>query len=172
MVDLLGHKPKQKMPPMARARPQQPEPVARGGPSFEVPPGWRTLRPKVTPFVRQLLSFEVGEGDKIAKITATPAGGDLLSNINRWRREDLGMELTTEANLKRELTDLKVAGFDAFYVDLNSPAAGKRILGVIVPMPEQSLFFKMIGPAGLVGEQKRNFEAFIRSFRIGDGAGK
>ena len=69
------------------------------------------------------------------------------------------------------VTGRDLAGLDAVYADLNAPAAGKRILGVIVPMPEQSLFFKMIGPADLVGEQKRNFDAFIRSFRLGADAG-
>lgn len=175
LVDLLGRKPRSKMPPMAAARPKNERRQAPPGapePSFELPSGWRRLPPKVSPFVRQLLSFEVGEGDKVARITATPAGGDLLSNINRWREDDLGMARTTEADLKRDLTPLKVAGLDAIYVDLNSPAAGKRILGVIVPMPEQSLFFKMIGPADLVSEQKRNFDGFIRSFRFGEDAGK
>jgi len=80
---------------------------------------------------------------------------------------------TTETAMRRELTKLKVAGVEAFYVDLHSPQAATRILGVIVPLredrgPQQSLFFKMIGPADLVSEQKRNFDGFIRSFRFGD----
>src|SRR5262249_54073338 len=136
------------------------------------PEGWRPLPPKVNAFVRQLLSFEVGEGEKIAKITATPAGGGLLSNINRWRRDDLGLAEIGESDLKRDLTELKVANVPAYYVDLISPAAGKRILGVIVPMPDQSLFFKMIGPSDVVSDQKRNFDAFIRSFRLGEEAEK
>lgn len=173
LVDLLGRKPRSKMPPMALARPEPPkarpvEPDGAAKPSYELPPGWRPLRPKVNAFVRQLLSFEVGEGDKIAKITATPARGDLLSNVNRWRREDLGLPATTEADMKRDLKELKLAGVPAYYVDLHSPQAGQRILGVIVPMPEDSLFFKMIGPADLVSEQQRNFDGFIRSFRFGD----
>jgi len=45
-------------------------------------------------------------------------------------------------------------------------AGGSRILAVMVSRGDISWFFKMRGPADLVGREKAAFEAFIGSVRF------
>lgn len=164
MLDLVGRQPKTKMPPAAARPPAKAKPAADI--SYQLPQGWRPMPIKASAksIVRRLLSFQVGEGDRKADVTAIAAGGDLLANVNRWRVQELGMEPTTEERLKNEVREIEVAGVPSHYVDLTGPK--QRTLAVMVPGPGQSLFLKMMGPTDLVGEQKPAFEAFVKSIKF------
>ncbi len=63
---------------------------------------------------------------------------------------------------------MNVGGSPGQYVDLTGPesAGGLRILAVMVPREKTTWFFKMRGPADLVGRQKSAFEAFVGSVRF------
>ena len=59
-------------------------------------------------------------------------------------------------------------------MDLTGPAQSgisQRMLGVGLPHGGATWFFKMTGPADLVGKQKAAFEAFVKSVKFDGGKG-
>jgi hypothetical protein len=74
--------------------------------------------------------------------------------------------------LAPHVTILKVADIAARYADVDNPKAAtadNRILGVILPLRDQTWFFKMTGPHDLVGQHKAAFESFVKSVKtLGD----
>jgi hypothetical protein len=139
---------------------------------YDTPSGW-TLRPAGAMSVATLSATR---GADSAEITVTPfagAAGGLLSNVNRWRGQ-LHLAPVTEEQLRKEIREISVAGGPAQYVDLLGAENGgprERILGVITSHGGQTWFFKMKGPAELVGNEKPSFEAFVKSVRFGEGEG-
>jgi hypothetical protein len=130
---------------------------------YQVPDGWDQQPPGQFAAV----VFEVAEGDKKAEVTLTSAGGNLTSNLNRWRGQ-IGLPDLGRGEAEPSAVQLKVAGTDATYVDLKNPAGPaqkNRILGVIVPMGQTSWFIKMTGPIDWVGQNKEAFETFVKSFK-------
>jgi hypothetical protein len=96
--------------------------------------------------------------------------GGLAANVNRWRRQ-VGAELLPDEETLKTLRPIKLDGNAAHALDLTGPnVAGKttqRILAAIVMRDGQTWFFKLSGPASLVGEQKAAWEAFLKSVRFG-----
>lgn len=143
----------------------------RGGVPFtyDVPPSWdRDARPAGLSTV----SFSVREGGKKASVTLTPLGGGAggwMQNVERWRGQ-VKLPKLSEAELARQVSDLEVAGVPAKYVDIDNPeapVADNRILGVILPLPDSTWFFKMMGPSEVVGRHKGEFEALVKSVKLG-----
>jgi hypothetical protein len=138
--------------------------------AFDVPGEW----------VRQpqrgisVASFEIVDGKKRAEVTLTPlgaGGGGVVANVKRWREQQLGLPPATEADMMKDVASIRAAGKDAPYVDLanpKSPLPNNRILAVIIPQGGTTWFVKMTGSDELVGRQKANFEAFVRSFKLGN----
>lgn len=142
--------------------------------NYRTPAGWKEQSDS-RPFV--VASFQIAEGDRLAEVSITPLrgdGGGLLENVNRWR-EQIGLARMDEAQLRKDVREIEMAGAKAKYVDLLGPeAAGRprqRILGVVAPRGEQTWFVKMWGPADLVAKQKTAFEEFVRSLKFHAGAG-
>jgi hypothetical protein len=133
---------------------------------LEVPRGWQQQAKAAGISVA---SYEVVEGGARAVTTLTsmagPAGG-VLSNLKRWREDkpQAALPPASDAEIMKEAQELPVAGIKATYADF----AGKnlRILGVILPLQGRTWFVKMTGPPDLVGRQKANFEAFVKSFKL------
>lgn len=69
-----------------------------------------------------------------------------------------------DADILKQAQTLPIAGVQASYGDYSGTQV--RILGVILPQRDKTWFVKMIGPPDLVGRQKANFEAFVKSFRL------
>lgn len=143
---------------------------------YSAPKNWQQLGPDPKGFYQ--CGFQVTNGDQAIQITITPlegAAGGLLQNTNRWRRQ-LQLDPVDEEQLQRDIQKIVVAGAAAKYLDFASPeSAGQsrqRILGVVLPRNGKTWFFKMIGPAGLVENQKTTFEAFMRSVTFESQTGK
>jgi hypothetical protein len=133
--------------------------------TFKEPADWRPKRP-LPQF--SIAAFEVIEGNQRATVTVSQAGGDAVGNANRWR-EQVGLKKLPRAEMMKDLQPLKVAGMDAWYLDVanpNAPQPNNRILGVMVPTDQTTWFIKMAGPDALVGAQKTNFETFVKSFKL------
>ena len=138
--------------------------------SGTVPDGWIRGAPS-GPFPAEVAFKMVGDG-RMAEATASVLegkGGGLLANVNRWRGQ-MKLEETTEEQLRNTAQKIEVAGLTADYVDLLGPeSAGEkreRLLGVIVPRGGATWFFRLRGPAELVGKQKSAFETFVKSVRF------
>jgi hypothetical protein len=137
---------------------------------YTVPTGWKEIASRSA---FRVASFEVIAGGQRADVSISPlagTAGGLLANVNRWRREQLGLPVIDEAELRRSLHTIDVAGTAAQYVELVGPeSAGperQSILGVILQRADQTWFFKMTGPADLVAQQKSAFEEFVRSIKF------
>jgi hypothetical protein len=140
---------------------------------FSAPPEWKALGKTGM----SVATYRVAENPPL-DVTVTPlppAAGEVLPNVNRWRGQ-LGLPATTEADLAKDLTPVKVGGADAQIVDLTGPnpaADGKpqqRMLAAIVPLAGRVWFFKMSGAADRVGPQRGAFEAMVKSAHV-DGPG-
>jgi hypothetical protein len=150
-----------RMPPAAVKKP-------KSDIGHRAPEGWK--KAPNTSFSK--LAFEVRDGGEKASVTVTPLsemGGGLEANVKRWREEQLGLAPLSDAEVRKLAEEIPVDGITSQYVDLRN--ATQRILGVRVPRSGTCWFVKMAGPIDLVGKQKANFEAFVRSLRFEGGPG-
>jgi hypothetical protein len=167
LVDYLGWE-GSGMPPVAGGRelPAGHPPVAaQEGLRFgSVPDHWRPGR---TGQMRRA-AFDIVAGDQKAEVTIIdlPASagdiGDVLANVNRWRRQ-IGLA-PLEAADQVEARDLAVNGKTGTYVELiGEPQA---ILAVMVPDGDRVWFIKMMGDRELVDSEKQGFRSFAESIRF------
>ncbi len=136
--------------------------------TFQVPKGWKPIDPGDLVTAR----FQIGAGEQTATMTVTGLrgdGGGLAANINRWRSQ-VGLEPVPEKDAVRALQPVKVDGNSGHVLDLTGPeVAGKPTLRMrvgIVKHAEQTWYFRLIGPARLVGEQQTAFDGFLKSVRF------
>jgi hypothetical protein len=100
-------------------------------------------------------------------ITAFPgdAGGE-LANINRWRGQ-LQLPPITAAEIATTTQHVDTNGLHLTVMDFTGSggAADQRVLGAIVPAGGETWFFKLTGPAALLGREREAFLGFINSLR-------
>jgi hypothetical protein len=173
VVEMVGPKPGKTrrapgMPPAhpapRREAPPAEEP-ARPGLRYTRPDGWKEPARKKS---GRLAEFVVEGDGKEAEITVTAFPGDVggvAANVNRWRNQ-VGLPEVSDAEARRAVSPLKVDGIEGGFVDLTGPGGGQRLLVVLLPRGGRTWFFKMMGPADLVGRQKSAFEAFVKSVRF------
>ena len=154
-----GHPPMQK-----EKRPQGKSPL-----KYKVPEGWRETRPTSMIAIAALVA---SDGKESAQILISPLGknlpGGLKGNLDRWRGE-VGLPSVPAAEVeKMKFLTIKVAGIEAKMLD--SEGKEKRSLIVWFERGETTWFFKMVGPAKLVGSQKAKFEEFMKSVQFPGGA--
>jgi hypothetical protein len=171
-VDMTGPKPGKTSrgmsmparPPVAKGPAPGGERPEQSGLHYTTPPGWKEPAQRKA---MRAAEFEIEEEGKRAEVTVIPLGGaagSLLDNVNRWRSQ-VGLAPVGDDQLRRDAVPVAVGGGPGSYLDLAGPE-GQRILVVMVPRGDQTWFFKMTGPAGLVGRQKAAFEAFVQSVRF------
>ncbi len=110
--------------------------------------------------------------DVDVSITPLPAmqGGE-LENVNRWRGQ-VGLDPIDQEELDKQAEKVSIGGEEARLFDMTSKEATvhgehyQRILAVTHSMPGKIWFFKMMGVAETVGEQKEAFQAFLKSIAI------
>jgi len=114
-----------------------------------------------------LVSNGPGETADISVVTFGGTGGDELANINRWRGQLKLGPVAAEA-LPSQIETLPTAAGDFSVADLTAAEAVKgkplaRIVGAWLRRGNTVWFFKMMGPADLVGAQKDAFKGFLAS---------
>jgi hypothetical protein len=135
--------------------------------TFQTPKGWRAVDADFISLAR----FQIREKDRIASMTVTALNGDgggLVANVNRWRAQ-VGLKPLAEKDALKSLQAIKVDGIAGHVLDLTGPdtdGKSRRILAAVVKKGNQTWFFKLMGPASLVGEQKTAFEEFLKSVRF------
>ena len=144
-----------------------PAPDRSGQPQlkYTLPDGW-TEKPLTQ---MRVASFEVSQNGKTDDVSVIPlagmAGGD-FANENRWRGQ-VGLPPLTEAEMQKLAEKVEVAGQPADLYDVAGTAPGggdaERIIGVILHCNDTAWFFKMMGDATLVENQKPAFVAFLKS---------
>lgn len=152
-------------PPLREKPNKEPQAASQLPLTYQTPPGWKEIAANDG---ISLAAFQIEEGNRMtARVTISAAGGDVAANVNRWRTQ-VGLEPVSEAQIRKDLRPMDVGGFQGQYADLTGPeAAGEmRILAVMVPRENVTWFFKMRGPADLVGRKKSAFESFVGSVRF------
>lgn len=147
-------------PPAVSKTPQKP-----GQPTWTVPDGWRESKGSSI----SLAAFAVVEGDKSVETTVTPAGGDVLTNINRWRGQ-LGLPDWSAEELVQQSKSVSVDGSPGTLVALvgkdSKTGQPSGLNGAIVQVGQKSWFFKMTGDPELAKREQSNFEAFVKSVKF------
>ncbi len=100
-------------------------------------------------------------------ITAFPGnvGGD-LANVNRWRGQ-IQLPPLAESELATATTHVDSNDLHLTVADFTggTAASPQRVLGAIIPVGEATWFFKLSGPANLVGREQATFAAFLKTIR-------
>ena len=137
---------------------------------YETPPGWM---PGEVSNMRKA-AFTVKDGEQSVTITAIDlpaAAGDVLANVNRWRRQ---VQLAAVTQDELEMTPIQVAGADGHYVEMMGPEDAKPRLATLAVMfvrADEAWFFKLSGDADLALREKEHFAAFVKSVSFVDGDG-
>ncbi|MCP3905076.1 MAG: hypothetical protein GY715_15740 [Planctomycetes bacterium] len=136
-----------------------------GAPVWDrLPEGWAV---DASPKSMSVASITVSGSDQQAALTITPLGGsqDMLSNVNRWRRQvGLGPLASLADDPPRPI---EVAGAPGHLI--NAGGADQRILAVVSVRGGMTWFYKLSGPDPLVSSQLDAFNEFIRSIRFTEG---
>lgn len=134
-------------------------------PDWKIPAGW-----KAAPLEQFLAARYViaGDGGATAAVNVSSLAGDgggLLANANRWRAQ-LGQPPLGDADLAA-LPAINVHGQPAALVDVSGadPQTGQpdRLVGIVLPGGAQTWFFKLMGDAGVVAQQKDALIKFVQS---------
>jgi hypothetical protein len=135
-------------------------------PTWTVPAGWQT-----GPLAQFLVAKFIIPGTAANTLAEVNVGslsnaGGLLANVNRWRSQ-LALEPVDDAGLGKVISTLDAGGIPATVVDFSGtdPKTGKpaRLVGVIVPRIGQTWFYKLMGDAELVAQQKDALMQFVKS---------
>ena len=112
-----------------------------------------------------------GAGGATAAVNVSSAngeGGGLAGNVNRWRGQ-LGLPPLSEADINKLAKAIDVPGGKASLVDLSGADARTgqptRLIGVIVPQSGQTWFYKLMGDAKVIENQKDTFIQFVQGVK-------
>ena len=139
-------------------------------PTWTVPAGWQ--EGQLTQF---LIAKYVIPGDSGATATVNVSslagdGGGLLPNVNRWRAQ-LGLAPVTDTDIAA-LPTIDASGGKATLIELFGTDArtGKpaQLVGLVLPLGGQTWFYKLMGDANLVAQQKDALVKFVKSAKYPD----
>ncbi|MFV0443351.1 MAG: hypothetical protein ACK5Q5_07255 [Planctomycetaceae bacterium] len=138
-----------------------PQPGGREFPlTYTAPAEWKDAAQ--TQF--SLVSMSAGNGSDVASITVTPAMGDPLSNVNRWRNQ-AGLKPVEQAELVEVMSPIESDNLMILYTEAVGETRG--ILGAMIPVESgQTYFVKLDGPPARVNDEKGRFRKFLESFRL------
>ena len=108
-------------------------------------------------------AFFTSNGARITLTALAGQGGGVMDNVNRWRGQ-LGLDPVASME-DQPFEDL---GGNALVVDLVSQDGANRIMAGIVPMGEQSLYFKLTGSNEQVQAEAENFDTFLRQVGLAE----
>jgi len=137
--------------------------------AYELPEGW-SENEEPSPMRRVDLRFGA---EQEGEIYLTSAGGSLVDNINRWRRQ-MGLEPSSQDEVS-SLPTRPLLGGSAVLVTLDGDFSGMgaeqalpdyRMIGAVLQLRQGSLFVKMTGPRELVKANEEEFNAFCDSLRV------
>jgi hypothetical protein len=131
---------------------------------YEAPEEWTPIAPPQF----TIAAFEVVDGPKNLRVTISNAQGDQLSNVNRWRVQQLGLPAIDASGLETAITKMKIGDRQGDYIELLGPS-GERQTAIFVGMvagDEGTWFIKLMGDASVAERQRGNFNRFLASLRF------
>ena len=141
---------------------------SEGKPNWQPPAGWQEVAAGQFLVAKFAITGDGGATAAVNISSSAGEGGGLVSNVNRWRGQ-LGLAPWSDAEANQSVTAMDVAGGKASLVDLSGTDARTgqptRIVGVMVSLPNQTWFYKLMGDAKIVESQKAAFTQFVQGVK-------
>ena len=139
-------------------------------PAWSVPADWQTGQLAQFLIAKYIIAGANGAQAAVNVSSLAGDGGGLLPNVNRWRGQ-LGLASATEADLAN-LPTVDASGVKATLIELSGTDArtGKpaQLVGIVLPLNGQTWFYKLMGDADVVTQQKDAFIKFVQSAKYPD----
>jgi hypothetical protein len=136
-------------------------------PDWTVPANWQSVPPAQFLLAQYSITGTDGTEAEVNVAELNGSGGGVLANVNRWRGQ-IGLEPVAEDGLDKLSTTMNAAGGRATLVDMTgSNANGQpvRLVAAIVPMGDETWFYKLMGDEKVVASQKDAFTKFVQTAR-------
>ena len=136
-------------------------------PDWQLPAGWQEAPAGQFLVAKFILAGEGGAQTAVNVSRSAGDGGGLVPNLNRWRKQ-LGLaELSGPEEINALVKPLEIPGGQASLVDMSGTDARTgqpaRLVAVMVPQGNQTWFYKLMGDAKVVENQKDSFAKFVRT---------
>jgi len=140
-------------------------PASEGKPKWEVPADWKEIPGGQFLVAKFILTGEAGAQAAVNVSKSAGEGGGLEANVNRWRKQ-LGLTALTAAELKQQAKEIPAAnGGTATFVEMSGTdgrtSQPASLAGAVVVQAGQAWFYKLMGDAKVVEEQKAAFTKFV-----------
>jgi len=137
-------------------------------PTWTVPSNWQPAPLEQFLVAKYVISGTDGAQAAVNVSSLGGDGGGLLPNVNRWR-EQLGLAPVGDTDVAK-LPTIETAGGKATVVDVSGTDGGKpaRLVGVVLPLGGQTWFYKLMGDANIVAQQKDALVKFVKSAKYPD----
>jgi hypothetical protein len=138
-------------------------------PTWTVPADWQEGQLAQFLVAKYVIAGAGGAQAAVNVSSLAGDGGGLLPNVNRWRQQ-LGLTPVDEAGLNKIVSTIDASGGKATLIDFSGTDGGKpaRLIGVVLPLGGQTWFYKLMGDADLVAQQKAALVTFVRSAKYPD----
>jgi hypothetical protein len=137
-----------------------------GKPAWQVPAGWKEIDGGQFLVAKFIVAGSDNSQAAVNVSMSAGDGGGVLGNVNRWRGQ-LGLNQLSQAEVDKLVTSVDIDGGKAMLVDMSGTdmksGAKTRLVGAIVPKGQQTWFYKLMGPATLVEQQKDVFAKFVQT---------
>ncbi|MDF2697872.1 MAG: hypothetical protein K0S65_6255 [Labilithrix sp.] len=138
---------------------------------WEAPAAWQSV-PNANTMRKATYKIPKAAGDaEDAELTVSAAAGGVDANIKRWAGQFGSVEPKTERRKPNGL-DVTVVEIKGTFASgggmMGGPTTPKEkfmLLGAVVDGGDRQHFFKMTGPEKTVTAAKKDFDAFVSSFR-------
>jgi hypothetical protein len=141
---------------------------SEGKPNWQVPADWQEVSGGQFLVAKFTIAGTDGAAAAVNVSSSAGEGGGLAGNINRWRGQ-LSLAPWSEADMNKSVKVIEVPGGKASWVDLSGTDARTgqptRLVGVIVPQSGQTWFYKLMGDAKVVENQKDAFIQFVQGVK-------
>jgi len=143
-------------------------PSGQPKPNWDVPSGWKEV-PGGQFLVAKFVIAAAADAQAAVNVSMSPGdGGGLMANVNRWRTQ-LGLGPVAEADLASQTQSLDLADGKASLADIagQDPKNGQkaRVLAVVIPRSGETWFYKLMGSAQVVQQEKDAFMKFVQSVK-------
>jgi hypothetical protein len=139
-------------------------------PTWTVPAGWQEGQLAQFLIAKYVIAGADGATAAVNVSSLAGDGGGLLPNVNRWRGQ-LGLAPVAEADLAN-LPTIDASGSKATLIEFSGTDArtGKpaQLVGVVLPLGGQTWFYKLMGDANIVAQQKDALIQFVQSAKYPD----
>ena len=147
----------------------QAAPAASSGqdkPTWTVPAGWQEVAGGQFLVAKFTISGADNAQAAVNVSMSAGDGGGLLANVNRWRGQ-LGLAPFTDADLAKQVQPLELSSGKATLTEMTGtdPRTGQKasVVAAIVPQAQQTWFYKLMGNAQVVEQQKEAFTKFVQT---------